>query len=84
MDLVEIGQRLDADEQLKVKYRCFMKAGDASPPNHVVRVDKLLDVEPERGLLFVSFADRDVIWVRMEEAIEVLPDDGIYGEAADY
>ena len=48
----------------------------------VVRTDKLLDVEPENDVLFVSFEDRDVIWVKLNEAIEVLPDDGVYGEAA--
>ena len=84
MDLVEIGERLDADEQLKLRYRCFTKTANGEPHGNVVRVDKLLDVEPERGTLFVSFADSDVIWVRVEEAIEVLPDDGVYGEAASH
>ena len=84
MDLVEIAERLDAEEQLKLKYRCFVKTGDGQQRKETVRIDKLLDVEPEKGTLFVSFADRDVIYVHVQEAIETLPDDGIYGEAAGY
>ncbi|MDO8683997.1 MAG: hypothetical protein Q7N50_11005 [Armatimonadota bacterium] len=80
MDLVKIAERLDAEEKLKLKYRRFVSKGDEQ--TQAVRMDKLLDVEPEQGLLFVSFDDRDIIWVRVEEAIEALPDDGVYGEAA--
>ncbi|MDO8586883.1 MAG: hypothetical protein Q7T82_07560 [Armatimonadota bacterium] len=84
MDLVNIAERLDADEKLKLKYRCFVKSGYGQPHRETVRFDKLLDVEPERGVLFVSFDDRDVIWVHIQEALEILPDDGVYGEAAGY
>jgi hypothetical protein len=82
MDLVEIAERLDAEEKLKLKYRCFVKKKKVS--TEVVRVDRLLDVEPEQGVLFVSFDDRDVIWIKVQEAIEVMSDDGKYGEAAGY
>jgi hypothetical protein len=84
MDLLKIAEQLDAEEKLKLKYKCFVKGGDAESQSQVVRVDKLLDVEPEQGVLFVSFGDRDVIWIRVQEAIEVLPDDGVYGEAASH
>ena len=82
MDLFEIAERLDADEKLKLKYRWIVKSGDGPPHRETVRFDKLLDVEPERGSLFVSFGDGDVIWVSAQEALEVMPDDGVYGEAA--
>lgn len=81
MDLVEIAERLDAEEKLKLKYRCVVKK-KKNESAEVVRIDRLLDVEPEQGVLFVSFADRDVIWIRVQEALEVMPDDGKYGEAA--
>ena len=82
MDLLSIAERLDAEEKLKLKYNCLVRAGSGQEHTQCVRIDKLLDVEPENDILFVSFDDRDVIWVRSEEAIEVLPDDGIYGETA--
>ena len=79
MDLVEIAERLDAEEQLKLRYITSAKAYGAS----VVREDKLLDVEPERDTLFVLFRG-EPIWIRKDEAIEILPDDGVYGEATDH
>lgn len=84
MNLVEIAERLDQEEKLKLKYKCLVKTGSGSTSAQVVRIDKLLDVEPDSGMLFVSFCDRDVIWVRVDEAIEAMTDDGVYGEAADY
>lgn len=80
MDLAQIDERLDAEEQLKLKYK--FSTGRPGADAQVVRMDKLLDVEPESGIFFVSFDDRDVFWVKVEEAIEVLPDDGVYGEAS--
>ena len=79
MNLVEIAERLDAEEQLKLRYRTPTSIGGRS----VIREDKLLDVEPERDTLFVLFQG-EAIWIRKDEAIETLPDDGIYGEATDH
>lgn len=77
MDLETIAQRLDANEKLKVKYRLPVK--DASgETTWQVRVDKLLDVDVERSMLYVAFEGNSVIWVKKEEAIEVSPDDGVY------
>ena len=82
MDLVKIAERLDAEEQLKLKYKTPVAIG-GSWQSPIVRMDKLLDVEPERDTLFVSFRG-EAIWIRIDEALEVLPDDGVYGEATDH
>jgi len=82
MDLVDVAQRLDAEEKLKLKYRYLVRHGAIGEHTEVVREDRLLDVEPEKDVFFVSFDDRDVIWIKADEAIDVLPDDGIYGETA--
>ena len=71
MDLSNIAARLDAEEQLNIKYRFPIRTADG----HVdfeTRVGKLLDVAPDAKLLYVSHEDA-VIWVKPEEVIEVAP-----------
>ncbi len=78
MEIESIAQRLDSNEKLKVKYRLPVKGEDGS----VVwqeRSDKLLDVDIERKMLYVAFQGNSVIWVKAEEVVAVLEDDGIYG-----
>lgn len=78
MDIGQVSQRLDANEKLKVKYRLPSRAEDGSV-TWTVRADKLLDIDLERRMLYVSFEGNSVIWVKADEALEVSTDDGVYG-----
>ena len=71
MDLREIADRLDSEEKLKLMYHSPVKAG--SHLSGVVRTDRLLDVEEDRGILFVD-RDGQPAWVKIEEAIEIISD----------
>ncbi|MCC6483301.1 MAG: hypothetical protein IT209_00515 [Armatimonadetes bacterium] len=77
MDLQTVSQRLDANEKLKVKYRVPIRAEDGSVSMQE-RVDKLLDVDLERQMLFVAFEGNSVMWVQVAEALDVWLDDGVY------
>ncbi len=77
MDLQTVSQRLDANEKLKVKYRVPVREDDGSVSMQE-RVDKLLDVDLERKMLYVAFEGNSVIWVNAGEALDVQPDDGVY------
>lgn len=69
VDLLEIAARLDDDERLMLRYR--MPVGAGGKMQWVVRVDKLLDVAEERGLVYVE-RDGEPTWVTADEVIEVM------------
>lgn len=70
MDLSNVAARLDADEKLKLTYRFPVSSGDGTV-KYEVRTAKLLDVAVESNLLYVNHED-EVIWVKLDEAIEVI------------
>ena len=72
IDLSDIAARLDADENLKLTYRFPVSSGSGEV-TYETRTAKLLDVAEESGLLYVRH-DGEVIWVKIDEALEVLPD----------
>lgn len=78
MDLESVARRLDANEKLKVKYRASTSDADGAVVWRV-RVDRLLDVDTDRKMLYVAFENNSVIWVKADEAVEIQPDDGVYG-----
>lgn len=75
IDLKEVAARLDAEEKLKLRYRFPVNRPDGEV-HYEVREDRLLDVAEEAQILYVSRAG-EVIWVKLEEAIEIVPDTGI-------
>ncbi len=75
LDLSDIAARLDADQKLKLTYRFPVSSGSGSVC-YETRTARLLDVSEESNVLYVRHED-EVIWVKMEEAIEVLPDTAI-------
>lgn len=77
VDLADLVARLDSEEKLKVKYRFPKRSRDGKEVTWTERCGKLLDVEEEGRLLYVS-QDSGVVWIKTDEAIEVLADDGIY------
>lgn len=77
VDLADIAARLDAEERLKVRYKLPERGSYGGGETRLERVGKLLDVEEDSRRLFVS-QENSVIWIKAEEAIEVLPDDGLY------
>lgn len=72
IDLSDIAARLDADEKLKLTYRFPVSSGSGSV-TYETRTAKLLDVAEESSLLYVRH-EGEVIWVKVEEALDVLPD----------
>lgn len=72
IDLSVIAARLDADEKLKLTYRLPISSGDGSVA-YETRTARLLDISTECGLLYVRHND-EVIWVKAEEAVEIIPD----------
>ena len=72
VDLVEVAARLEAEEKLKLTYRFPVRSarGDVA---FETRQGDLLDVAEEAGLLYVSHRG-DVIWVKIEEVVEIAPD----------
>jgi len=74
LDLKEIAARLDAEEKLKLTYRFPVRSADGQV-DYETRCDRLLDVAEEANLLYVSHQG-EVIWVKLDEAIAVAPDDG--------
>ena len=73
MDLESIAQRLDSNEKLRIKYRIPVRANDGAT-TWEERVDKLLDVDTTRQMFYVAFEGDSVIWVKLDEAIEVTQD----------
>lgn len=77
VDLSEVAARLDAEEKLKLRYKFPKRSRDGKEVTWCERCGKLLDVEEEANLLYVS-QENAVVWIKKDEALEVLPDDGIY------
>ena len=74
MDLTDIAARLDADEKLRLSYRFPVRLADGDV-TFETRQGELLDVAEESGLLYVSHRG-EVIWVKLEEALEIKPQTG--------
>lgn len=72
IDLSDIAARLDADEKLKLTYRFPVSSGGGTV-RYETRTARLLDVAEESNLFYVRH-EGEVIWVKIEEALEVLPD----------
>ncbi|MGC8861356.1 MAG: hypothetical protein ACP5R5_01125 [Armatimonadota bacterium] len=72
VDLHDIAARLDADEKLRLRYR-FPVASAEGQVEYELRESRLLDVAEDAKLLYVSHGG-EVLWVKLEEAIEVIPD----------
>ena len=70
MDLFDLATRLDADERLKLTYRFPVSSGNGAV-RYEVRTARLLDVAAESDLLYVNHDD-EVIWIKVDEAIEVV------------
>lgn len=71
VDLLDISARLDADEKLNLSYRFLVCAADGQV-EYETRTGRLLDIAEEARLLYVSHQG-EVIWVKLDEAIEVVP-----------
>lgn len=81
MDLSSIEQRLEAGENLKIKYRYPVESdGFSHGKRYGIRSDKLLDVSVELGRLYASFRGQTPVWVEIDEVIEVASDDGVYAD----
>jgi hypothetical protein len=79
MDVASIDAKLQAGEQLKIKYRYPLKGKESSrSPRYGVRTDKLLDVSVEIDRFYTCFRSETPIWLEADEVIEVTPDDGVY------
>lgn len=81
VDLVDIAQRLDADEKLKVTYRLPLSSsalnssrGQHADKEYEVRTGRLLDVAEEAKLLYVAY-ESDVIWIKVDEVLEIARDE---------
>jgi len=72
IDLDDLALRLDAEEKFRLRYRWPARALSDGTIEYEERVDPLLDVAEDRGILFVSQAGQ-VMKVHLDEAIEVLP-----------
>ena len=77
VDLAEVAERLDADEKLKVAYRFPVSNADGQVDYETCE-GRLLDVSQEANLLYVTHKG-DVIWVKLEEVVELRSDNGTYG-----
>ena len=75
LDLTDVAARLDADEKFKLRYRFPTRSADGQV-EYEIRMGKLLDVAEDAQLLYVS-REGEVIWVKVDEAVEILPDDQI-------
>jgi hypothetical protein len=73
LDLYDIAARLEAEESFALRYRFPVAKRDGSSDIEI-REGKLLDVAEETGRLYVSHQG-EVIWVRLEEVVELLPAD---------
>ncbi|MEN6355709.1 MAG: hypothetical protein ABFD83_01345 [Armatimonadota bacterium] len=70
IDISDVAARLDADEKFKLTYRFPVRAENGQV-EYETRQGRLLDVAEEAKLLYVSH-NGDVIWVKLEEAIELV------------
>lgn len=73
LDLADIAARLDNDEKLTVTYR-FPVRGSNGDVSYETRSGRLLDVAEDAKLLYVSH-DNQVIWIKLDEALEVAPNE---------
>ena len=81
MDIAAIDQKLEAGENLKIKYRYPSQPnGHSGRPQYGIRSDKLVDVSVELDRFYTNFRGQTPIWLESDEVIEVVPDDGIYQE----
>ena len=71
VDLTDVSARLDADEKLEIKYRFPVRSANGEVL-YETREGALLDVAEEARLLYVSH-DGEILWIKIEEAIEVTP-----------
>ena len=69
VDLSDVNTRLDADENLELKYRFPVRSANGEV-QYETRTGKLLDVAEEAKLLYVSH-EGEILWVKIEEAVEV-------------
>jgi len=72
IDLNDIAARLDDDQKLRLKYRFPVSSVDGEV-GYETREGRLLDVTEEAKLLYVSHRG-EVIWIKLEEVIEVIAD----------
>ncbi len=72
VDIAVLANRLDADERLKLSYR-FPVREAGGEVRYETREGRLLDIAEEAKLLYVSH-NGDVIWVKLEEVVDILPD----------
>jgi len=72
IDLADVAARLDAEERLQLTYRFPVSSADGQV-NYETRTAKLLDVAEQAKLLYVQH-EGEVIWVKLDEAIEVEPE----------
>jgi hypothetical protein len=70
IDISEIAARLDADEKFTLTYRFPVSAKDGQV-EYETRRGRLLDIAEDAKLFYVSH-DGDVIWVKVEEAVELV------------
>lgn len=71
VDFSDITAKLDADEKLDLTYRFPVRSADGSV-EYETRTGRLLDVAGDARLLYVSY-NGDVIWVKEDEVIEIVP-----------
>ena len=72
IDLSDIAARLDADEKLKLTYRFPVSSGSGNV-TYETRTAKLLDIAEDSSLFYVRH-EGEVIWVKIDEALEVIAD----------
>ncbi len=72
VDLDDVAARLESDEKLKLTYRFPVSSADGHV-EYETRTGRLLDVAEEAKLLYVSY-EGEVIWVKLEEALSVSPE----------
>lgn len=72
VDLFDIAARLEAEEKLRLRYRFPVSSADGQV-SYETREGKLLDVAEDAKLFYVSHRG-EVLWVKMEEVIDVIAD----------
>lgn len=72
VDLMDVAARLDADEKLRLRYRFPVRSAEGHV-EYELRSGQLLDIAEEARLLYVSH-DGEILWIKIEEAIEVTPE----------
>ena len=70
IDLYDIAARLETDGKLRLRYRFPVSSADGAV-NYETREGRILDVAEDAKLLYVSHRG-EVLWVKLEEAIEVI------------